>query len=175
LIRTTIEALERRIGLRRNATRAPTQAPEWRGGFGRPYIKGATVKRKLLLVLVLLTLPSLIFGSEHQWHWVKAGNNVTGWDVATGNADVVINGGTITATLFWSDSEKDIQITLKGSITGDKLTVKETVHNSDYSGSTYTGTRTVKKWPEVSGTIGVETITLSDGLGMIGISRSLKK
>jgi PRTRC genetic system ThiF family protein len=27
----TIEALERRIGLRRNATRAPTQAPEWRG------------------------------------------------------------------------------------------------------------------------------------------------
>jgi hypothetical protein len=28
---TTIEALERRIGLRRNATRAPTQAPEWRG------------------------------------------------------------------------------------------------------------------------------------------------
>ena len=28
---TTIEALERRIGRRRNATRAPTQAPEWRG------------------------------------------------------------------------------------------------------------------------------------------------
>lgn len=28
---TTIEALERRTGLRRNATRAPTQAPEWRG------------------------------------------------------------------------------------------------------------------------------------------------
>jgi hypothetical protein len=28
---TTIEALERRVGLRRNATRAPAQAPEWRG------------------------------------------------------------------------------------------------------------------------------------------------
>ena len=140
-----------------------------------PIIKGATVERKLLLLLVLLAVPSPIFGSEHQWHWVKAGNNaINGWDIATGNADVVINGSAITATLFWSDSEKDIQITLKGSITGDKLTVKETVHNSDYSGSTYTGTRTVKKWPEFSGTTGVETITLSDGLGMIGISRSLK-
>src|ERR1035441_1913070 len=28
---TTREALERRIGLRRNATRAPSQAPEWLG------------------------------------------------------------------------------------------------------------------------------------------------
>src|ERR1022692_1451757 len=28
---TTMEALERRIGLRRNATRAPSQAPEWLG------------------------------------------------------------------------------------------------------------------------------------------------
>ena len=33
---TTIEALERRIGLRRNATRAPTQAPEWRGRLWPP-------------------------------------------------------------------------------------------------------------------------------------------
>jgi hypothetical protein len=33
---TTIEALERRVGLRRNATRAPTQAPEWRGRFRPP-------------------------------------------------------------------------------------------------------------------------------------------
>ena len=33
---TTIEALERRVGLRRNATRAPTQAPEWWGRFRPP-------------------------------------------------------------------------------------------------------------------------------------------
>jgi hypothetical protein len=33
---TTIEALERRVGLRRNATRAPTQAPEWRGRLRPP-------------------------------------------------------------------------------------------------------------------------------------------
>jgi len=35
---TTIEALERRTGLRRNATRAPTQAPEWRGRLRPPRI-----------------------------------------------------------------------------------------------------------------------------------------
>lgn len=34
----TIEALERRVGLRRNATRAPTQAPEWRGRLRPPQI-----------------------------------------------------------------------------------------------------------------------------------------
>ena len=33
---TTIEALERRVGLRRNATRAPAQAPEWRGRLQPP-------------------------------------------------------------------------------------------------------------------------------------------
>ena len=33
---TTIEALERRVGLRRNATRAPAQAPEWRGRLRPP-------------------------------------------------------------------------------------------------------------------------------------------
>ena len=33
---TTIEALERRIGLSRNGTRAPTQAPEWQGRLRSP-------------------------------------------------------------------------------------------------------------------------------------------
>jgi hypothetical protein len=35
-VRFTLETLERRIGLRRDATRAPTQRPEWRGGASRP-------------------------------------------------------------------------------------------------------------------------------------------
>jgi hypothetical protein len=39
---TTMEALERRIGLRRNATRAPTQAPEWRGRLRPPRISNQT-------------------------------------------------------------------------------------------------------------------------------------
>jgi hypothetical protein len=31
-----MKALERRIGQRRDATRAPIRGPEWRGGSGRP-------------------------------------------------------------------------------------------------------------------------------------------
>src|SRR5579883_3130366 len=37
-----MEALERRIGRRRNATRAPTQAPEWRGRLRPPRISNQT-------------------------------------------------------------------------------------------------------------------------------------
>ena len=40
--RTIIEVLDRRIGLRRNATRAPTQAPEWRGRLWLPQISNQT-------------------------------------------------------------------------------------------------------------------------------------
>jgi hypothetical protein len=87
------------------------------------------VKRKPILVIVLLTVPSLIFGSVHQWHLIKAGNNANYWVgrrySKCGRGD---HGGAITATLFWNGSDTDVQITMKGSITtGDKLTVKETV------------------------------------------------
>jgi len=43
LVRFTIEALERRIGLRRNATRAPTQAPEWQGRLRPPRISDSNM------------------------------------------------------------------------------------------------------------------------------------
>jgi hypothetical protein len=39
---TTMEALERRVGLRRNATRAPAQAPEWWGRLRPPRISNQT-------------------------------------------------------------------------------------------------------------------------------------
>ena len=50
-----------------------------------------------------------------------------------------------------------------------------TLLDSDYSGSTFKGTLTIKKWPETGGTTGVETITLSDGLGMIGLTKTIRK
>jgi len=69
---------------------------------------------------LLLALPSLTIGSEHEWHWVKAGNSASGgWDVSTGRADVTIKGGDVTATLFREDSDTDVQIILKGSISGE--------------------------------------------------------
>jgi hypothetical protein len=108
---------------------------------------------------------------------VKVGNNMDhGWDVARGDAEVIIQGGQFSAKLFWVGSDKDVQISLKGSIANGRITAKETVHGSDYSGSTYRGMLTTKRWAgAISGATGVETITLSDGLGMIGITRAITK
>jgi hypothetical protein len=45
----TMKALERRIGQRRDATRAPAQAPEWRGRLRSPRIKSDSPVHNLLL------------------------------------------------------------------------------------------------------------------------------
>src|SRR5215831_14690202 len=64
---------------------------------------------------------------------------------------------------------------LQGSIANGKISVKEIIHESDYGGSTYTGTLKTQKWKEVfEGSTGIETITLSDGFGMIGLTRTIK-
>jgi hypothetical protein len=131
----------------------------------------------ILILSVVCTAPVCVFAAENQWHWVKVGNNIDhGWDVSSGDAEVTINGGQLSAKLFWNGSSTDIQLALKGSIANGHVTVKETLQNSDYGGSTYTGTRTVKTWTEtIAGATGVETITLSDGMGMIGLTRSIRK
>jgi len=128
------------------------------------------------VLLALLCLPSLSAGADNRWHWVKVGNNVDhGWDISRGDAIVVVQNAQFTATLFWEGSTTDVQITLKGNVASGKLTVKEVVQGSDYSGSTYGGTMNVKKWPATGGTTGVETINLSDGLGTIGLTRTIRK
>jgi hypothetical protein len=128
------------------------------------------------LVFVLLLLQSATFAAENQWHWVKATNNVTsGWDVSEGNADVVIKDGQFNATLFWEGSTKAIEISLKGSVANGRLSVKETIHRAEFGGAYYVGSLTTKRWAEAAGTIGVETITLSDGLDMIGLTKTIKK
>ena len=130
----------------------------------------------LWLSLLFLLACSTAIAAESQWRWVKATNNVLrGWDISEGNADVLIEGERFNAKLFWKDSDKDVKLSLSGTIKKGKITVTETVHNSDYSGSTYKGTFQSKRWEEFSGTVGAESITLSDGWGMIGMTRSIKK
>ena len=74
-------------------------------------------------------------------------------------------------TLF--SNGNTVQSALKGTIHNKKIAVTERVANSDYSGSTYRGTFERKTWNEVAGTTGAESITLSDGWGMIGLTRSI--
>ena len=127
-------------------------------------------------VVLLLLSASMASAGESCWRWVKATSNLAhGWDISQGNAEVAIEGDKFTAKLFRSDSPDTLQIELKGTIKNGRITVKETDENSDYSGSTYRGILEKKKWEEFSRTTGAESLTLSDGWGMIGLNRSISK
>ena len=126
---------------------------------------------RTLSVCSVLLSSVMAFGVNH-WQWVKAKNTISGWSVSQGHADVVISGEHFEASLF---SESGGQIAfLKGTIQKGHVTAKERVSASDFSGSTYHGKLARKRWPDSAGTTGAESITLSDGWGMIGLSRSLK-
>jgi hypothetical protein len=109
-----------------------------------------------------------------RWHWVKATNTSNGWSVAQGDAEVAISGDHFEARLL-SDSGNQIVSSLEGTIRKGNITAKERISNSDFDGSTYNGTLSKKNWPEFAGTSGAESITLSDGWGMIGLRRSIQK
>ena len=99
------------------------------------------------------------------WQWVKAGNNVsTSWNVDNGPADVAIDGEKFSARLYWKDMPTEARIFLEGTIQNGKIQVKEEIQASDYTGSVYTGTYLKTDY--------VETINLSDGFGMIGITQA---
>jgi hypothetical protein len=128
--------------------------------------------RTLLLCFLLLHV-AMAFAGDH-WRWVKATNTTHGWSVSQGDAEVRISGEHFEAKLF-SDSGNQVISSLQGTIQKGNIAAKERVSKSDFSGSTYRGTLARKSWPELAGTTGAESITLSDGWGMIGLQRSLQK
>jgi hypothetical protein len=94
-------------------------------------------------------------------------NNVaTFWDTDTGRADVEVAGERFSAKLYWKDDPATLMMSLEGTISDGEIKAIEQIQASDYTGSTYTGTY-VK-------TEHVQTINLSDGFGMIGITQPLK-
>lgn len=125
-----------------------------------------------LLVLSLLLSSLTAFGAD-RWQWVKANNNTGGWSLSQGFAEVVVSGEHFEAKLF-SDSGEQTEL-LTGTIQKGTVTAKERILASDFSGSTYQGKLAKKRWPQFSGTSGGESITLSDGWNMIGLTRNLPK
>jgi hypothetical protein len=121
---------------------------------------------------------STMYAAEPQWRWAKLQNNFeTGWDMSKGVADVAIKDGRIVAKLYLDGSDGHVvQISLSGAVAGGVVTVKETIYNSDFSGSTYGGKLTVRRSALPSGGVQeTEVITLSDGFGMIGLTRHRTK
>jgi outer membrane biogenesis lipoprotein LolB len=106
--------------------------------------------------------------ASKSWGWVKAGNNASNyWDVETGPADVIINDKKFSARLYWKENPTEVKTSLEGTIQEGKITAKEVIQASDYTGSVYTGTYMKTDY--------VQTINLSDGLGMIGITQPIKQ
>lgn len=128
--------------------------------------------RTLLLCFVLLC-GTMAFGAD-RWHWVKATNTTDGWSVSQGDAEVIVSGGRFEAKLFFG-SGNQIVSSLQGTIQNGNITAKERISASDFSDSTYRGTLAKKMWPESAGSKGAESITLSDGWGMIGLRRTVPK
>jgi len=96
------------------------------------------------------------------WVWVKSGRDAsTSLDVDTGHADVTIDNENFSARLYWKQRPTEVKISLEGMLHEGQITAREVIRASDYTGSVYTGTYLK--------TEAVETINLSDGLGMIGI------
>lgn len=122
-----------------------------------------------------MCLAPALFAAGNQWHWIKAANNAEPpWVVSKGDADVEISDGKLDATLFWEGSTKIVRFSLKGSLVAGNLIVKETVRNTDFGGSTFTGKLTVQEWKRPSPGK-TEVITLSDGFSMIGLTRTTGK
>src|SRR3954452_7465847 len=117
---------------------------------------------------------STLIAADGQWRWVKAENDtLNGWRTLSGYAEVVVEGETFRAKLIATGSDKELEISLKGKIKDGKISAKETIEGSDYTGSIYQGSIEKKKWENTGGTIGGESITLTDGWSMIGITRAI--
>ena len=129
---------------------------------------------RILTFLAILLVGSVAGAANQEWLWVKATNTVQGWSLSQGTARVVITGDHIQAELY-SHLDGHLESSLKGQIHDGKVVVSEIAPNTDYSGSTFRGTLERKRWNDFSGTIGSESITLSDGWGMIGLTRTIEK
>ncbi len=126
------------------------------------------------MVLFFALLSCTSFAADGEWRWVRTSNIVAkGWDISEGTAQVSIDGTKFSARLFWKDSGNKLQLALDGTIKNGRITATETIQESDYTGSVFRGTFARKHWT-FSGTTGAESITLSDGWNMIGISRDLR-
>jgi hypothetical protein len=74
-----LEVLERRIGLRRDATRAPIQVPEWQGAGwqSRPQYSTPRPRRTLAYCgqKMVLTMGSTLHLCKGFAHWQQSGNS----------------------------------------------------------------------------------------------------
>jgi len=132
------------------------------------------VMSRYMLIALLLTLPQYSRAAD-VWHRVKAENETDSWRVVEGDAEVTVNGERFVAQLFAKGSHENPQISLKGNIKADRIIVVEIVVGTDGPAATYKGSLRKSKWRDGAEYAGVETITLTDGWSVIGLTRAIKR
>jgi len=110
--------------------------------------------------------------AEDTWAWIQSSSIPDGWDLRKGKATVHIEGKSFTAELF--DEADALLIKMNGTIQGNRLKVRTVTQNADYGSSEMSGELKSRKWKGFADTIGRQTITLSDGWNLIGLTRELK-
>jgi hypothetical protein len=133
------------------------------------------MSKRFLIPLAFWLWAGAVVAAEPSWAWVAAMNVVDKWDISKGKATVIIAGETFTAQLYWEDHPNEVKVTLKGTIKNGKVAAVETIWGSDYDGSKYTGSYSSKRWSGFAESAGGEVITLTDGWGMIGLTRAITK
>lgn len=142
-------------------------------GLGKEILRGEGFVKYLKIVLFLMT--SGVATAGEQWHWAYAQNCSNRWNLWQGLADVEIQGVNFQAKLNSGKGPRELSIILKGTIKNGKLKVAATELDSDMGKSDYTGSYIHEKIVDGGPLEAVESINLSNGYSMIGLSRTISK
>jgi len=131
--------------------------------------------RTLRVLCYVLLLPISGFttapDSSSRWKWFRARANAeTGWSMYEGEADVAIAGNSFKASLWDAAAPTFARLSLIGTITGSRVTVKVTVNASDYDEPyRVSGTRKRTCWNGG----GRESIIFTSSTEVVGLAHEL--
>ena len=132
---------------------------------------------RLIGLLFVFGLALVQPAAAGEWNWFRAvphGQQID-WRLLHGRADVEQKDGAFNATLHDSDDYAFVRQTLRGTISGQTVSVRVTTHGSDVGDYRLSGSIKRSCWPadgDLSG-IGREILMLINEFEVIGLARTL--
>ena len=128
-----------------------------------------------LLTMSLWLLAAIPALAEPDWKWVQASNLIDKWSVEQGLAEVRIKNDGFEARLYKPTDLKTVYMRLNGTIDKSRIVANQTMADNSKSPSKFRGPMKSSHWKAFENHSGVETITLTDGWSMIGLTRGISK
>jgi hypothetical protein len=125
----------------------------------------------VLLLLVTLTARA----AEPEWSWLWTEPTPSEWWLRSGRADVTSAGKGFTAVLYDGADPSVKRLSIKGEIRGTAVTAVVTIHAADTAPVSFTGHYRAIDTPRSADHERLETISLFDGFGFIGLARTTTK